>query len=66
MTSPIVFANQTAFEDAIGAFLREKLSFDVETSTDSIDIDHGKYVQVRTHKVTVCLDGEPISSFNLD
>lgn len=66
MTAPLVFADQAAFENAIGAFLREKLTFDVDTSTDSIDIAHGQYVEVRTHKVTVCLDGQPIASFNLD
>lgn len=65
-TAPLVFPDQAAFENAIGAFLREKLSFDVNTSTDTIDIAHGQYVEVRTHNVTVYLDGEPIASFNLD
>ena len=66
MTTPLIFPDQAAFEHAIGAFLREKLSFDVDTSTDTLDIAHGQYVEVRTHKVTACLDGEPIASFNLD
>ena len=60
------FSSQEAFEEAVCNILRDKLSFSVSTNTDNVDISHGQYVEVKTHKVSVQLDGETITEFTLD
>lgn len=66
MTAPIQFSSQEAFEQAVGAFLREKLWFEVSSHSDTVDISHGEYVEVKTYKISVQLDGETITEFSLD
>lgn len=66
MTAPIQFASQEAFEQAVGAILKDKLSFEVSSRTDQVDISHGEYVEMKTYKVSVQLDGETITEFLLD
>ena len=66
MSVPIQFSSQEAFEDAVCKVLRDKLSFSVSTNTDSVDISHGQYVEMKTHKIEVQLDGETITEFTLD
>lgn len=66
MTSPIQFVSQDAFEQAVGAFLKDKLSFSVSSRTDTVDAGHCNYVEIKTYKVDVQLDGETITAFSLE
>ena len=66
MTLPIQFASQDAFEQAVGAFLKDKLSFSVSSRSDTVDTCNGNYVEIKTHRVAVQLDGETITDFSLD
>lgn len=66
MTAPLVFADQAAFENAIGEYLRHNLTFESLVHQDTVDVGHGQYQLVKSHSVSVLLAGEPITEFTLD
>ena len=66
MDSPIQFPSQEAFEQAVGTFLRDKLSFEVSSRSDSGDVGCGEYVEMKTYRISVQLDGEAFTAFDLN
>lgn len=67
MTTPIQFSSQEAFEQAVGTFLKEKLSFAVSSRMETVG--RGRclpLVEIKTYEVEVQLNGETITSFWLE
>lgn len=62
----IQFETQEAFEQAIFKYLRDNLSFSVNSHTETVDVDYGNYQQVKRHTVDVELSGTSIAQFDLD
>lgn len=67
MTTPIQFSSQEAFEQAVGKFLKEKLSFAVSSRMETVGRGRSvPLVEIKTYEVEVQLNGETIASFRID